>query len=80
VLIHAKWGLIELAKRPDIQSALRKELQILGNSTDPTYDQLMTDLPLLDAVVHETLRLHPAVPDDMGTREVCGLLPYIVSF
>jgi cytochrome P450 len=70
-----QWGLIELAKRPDIQIALRKELREKYSTADPTYDELTTDLPLLDAVIHETLRLHPAVPDDMGTREVEFLPP-----
>jgi cytochrome P450 len=36
--------------------------------SDPTWDELSEDLPLLDAVIHETLRLHPSVPETM--REV----------
>jgi cytochrome P450 len=60
-----QWGLIELARRPDLQEALRKELRAKFSTTDPTWDQLMSDLPLLDAVVHETLRLHAAVPETL---------------
>ncbi|OAX36033.1 cytochrome P450 [Rhizopogon vinicolor AM-OR11-026] len=55
------WALIELSQHLDVQSKLREELLAFGD--DPTYDQLKANLPYLDAVVHETLRLHPPVPD-----------------
>jgi cytochrome P450 len=58
-----QWCLIELCKRPELQQALRKELRQAYPTSDPTWDELMQNLPLLDAVVHETLRLHPAVPE-----------------
>ncbi|KAG1796592.1 cytochrome P450 [Suillus subaureus] len=32
--------------------------ELLAFNADPTYDQLKADLPYLDVVVHETLRLH----------------------
>ncbi|KAJ7499869.1 cytochrome P450 [Mycena latifolia] len=60
------WALIELAKQPEKQAKLREELVQFG-STDPTWDQLVSALPYLDAVVLETLRLHP--PLDVTTRE-----------
>jgi cytochrome P450 len=66
-----QWGLIELARRPDIQIALRNELREKFPDTDPTWDQLTQDLPLLDAVIHETLRLHPSVPETI--RQVSDL-------
>ncbi|KAG1815929.1 cytochrome P450 [Suillus subaureus] len=53
------WALIELSRHPDVQTSLREEL--LAFNADPTYDQLKADLPYLDVVVHETLRLHPPV-------------------
>ncbi|KAJ7598451.1 cytochrome P450 [Mycena floridula] len=61
---YIQWALIELAKAQDKQEGLRKELLSLGTN-DPTYDQLSsaTALPYLDAVVHEILRLHPAVSE-----------------
>ncbi|KAJ7598450.1 cytochrome P450 [Mycena floridula] len=61
---YIQWALIELAKAQDKQERLRKELLSLGPN-DPTYDQLSsaTALPYLDAVVHEILRLHPAVSE-----------------
>ncbi|KAG2366489.1 cytochrome P450 [Suillus spraguei] len=55
--ISLTWALIELSRHPDVQTRLREELLAFG--TDPTYDQLKVNLPYLDAVVHEILRLHP---------------------
>ena len=53
-----QWALIELARNVEIQQKLRGELRQLPES-DPSWEQLMSGLPYLDAVVHETLRLHP---------------------
>ncbi|KAL4079902.1 cytochrome P450 [Scleroderma yunnanense] len=53
------WALLELARNPDIQTKLRTELQAF--SGEPNYDQLNNNLPYLDAVVHETLRLRSPV-------------------
>ncbi|KAJ7499846.1 cytochrome P450 [Mycena latifolia] len=64
--ISLTWALIELAKQPEKQAKLREELIQFG-ATDPTWDQLVSALPYLDAVVLETLRLHP--PLDVTTRE-----------
>jgi cytochrome P450 len=58
-----QWGLIELAKRPDIQTALRNELREKFLDIDPTWEQLTQEIPLLDAVIHETLRLHPSIQE-----------------
>ncbi|KAG1857750.1 cytochrome P450 [Suillus subalutaceus] len=58
--ISLTWALIELSRYPEVQTRLREELLAFG--ADPTYDQLKANLPYLDAVVHEILRLHPAVP------------------
>jgi cytochrome P450 len=55
--ISLTWTLIELSRHPDIQTRLREELLAFGG--EPTYDQLKANLPYLDAVVHENLRLHP---------------------
>lgn len=52
---------MELAWHPETQDKLRKELDQLG--ADPTWDQLVYDLPFLNATVLEVLRLHPVVPE-----------------
>ncbi|KAG1766145.1 cytochrome P450 [Suillus occidentalis] len=57
--ISLTWALIELSRHLDVQARLREELLAFG--ADPTYDQLKANLPYLDAVVHEILRLHPPV-------------------
>ncbi|OAX33594.1 cytochrome P450 [Rhizopogon vinicolor AM-OR11-026] len=59
--ITLTWALIELSQHPNVQARLREELLVFG--PDPTYDQLKANLLYLDAVVHEILRLHPAVPE-----------------
>lgn len=41
---------------------LREELRQYSH-TDPTWEQLSSELPYLDAVVHETLRMHPPVEE-----------------
>jgi cytochrome P450 len=66
-----QWGLIELCRRPELQKRLRDELRAAYPASDPSYDELSSSqgLPMLDAVVHETLRLHPAITETV--RVVC---------
>jgi cytochrome P450 len=73
-----QWALIELAKQPDKQTKLREELVKFG-PMDPTWDQLasVSDLPYLDAVVLEILRLHPPVTET--TREVSNIAQTVES-
>ncbi|KAH8797996.1 cytochrome P450 [Flagelloscypha sp. PMI_526] len=81
--ISLTWALIELAKSQTIQSQLREELQQFAD--DPTYEQLMSTsiLPILDGVVHETLRLHPPVPESNRVAKQDDIIPlsrpYITS-
>ncbi len=55
------WTLFLLAEHPDVASELVKELTDLLHGDAPTVDQL-PKLPLLDAVVKESMRLLPPVP------------------
>ncbi|KAH8797985.1 cytochrome P450 [Flagelloscypha sp. PMI_526] len=73
--ISLTWALIELAKKQEIQAQLREELQQF--TSDPTYEQLMSTstLPTLDAVVHETLRLHPPLPETNRVAKQDDILP-----
>ncbi|KAG8763655.1 hypothetical protein FRC11_014632 [Ceratobasidium sp. 423] len=51
------FALHELAKNPEYQSRLRDEINRLGR--EPTYEDLMTGMPWLDAVMKETFRHRP---------------------
>jgi hypothetical protein len=62
------WSIIELCRYPSLQERLRTELLAgFPGSEDPTHDDLTNNLPLLDAFVHEVLRLHPGVPETFRT-------------
>ncbi|KAJ7599628.1 cytochrome P450 [Mycena floridula] len=73
---YCYWALIELARSKDKQEKLRQELLTLGPN-DATYDQLAsaTALPYLDAVVHEILRLHAAVPETARQCNADDIVP-----
>ncbi|KAF8588823.1 cytochrome P450 [Ramaria rubella] len=53
------WVLHELALNPQHQETLRSEVS--ASSSDPSFDELHSGLPFLDAVINETLRHHPVV-------------------
>src|SRR5437879_5180045 len=69
--------LINLVRNRDVYNAVVAELMSLKLSNPPTWEEL-SGLPLLHAIVKETLRLHPpagfnlprAVPT--GGRTICG--------
>jgi hypothetical protein len=67
------WALYALTQSPEIQTKLRHEL--LSISTDnPSMDEL-NDIPYLDAVVRETLRLHAPVPLTLRVAVKDDILP-----
>ncbi|KAJ7693587.1 cytochrome P450 [Mycena rosella] len=53
------WVLYELAMNTTVQEQLRAE--ILSLPADPSLDELNTQYPILNSVILETLRLHPAI-------------------
>ncbi|KIK89943.1 hypothetical protein PAXRUDRAFT_685575 [Paxillus rubicundulus Ve08.2h10] len=59
--VSLTWALNQLARNPAVQTKLREELLLVAG--DPTYEQLTSGLPYLDAVVHETLRMHPPLQE-----------------
>ncbi|KAG1742242.1 cytochrome P450 [Suillus paluster] len=71
--ISLTWALIELSQHPDVQTRLREELLAFG--ADPTYDQLKANLPYLDAIVHEILRLHPPVIEAIRLAAADDVIP-----
>ncbi|EPS95222.1 hypothetical protein FOMPIDRAFT_87477 [Fomitopsis schrenkii] len=72
--ISLTWCLLELCKQPDIQQKLREEL-LQFSTNDPTWDQFTYSLPYLDAVVHETLRLHPPLGETTRVAAEDDVIP-----
>ncbi|KAG1852910.1 cytochrome P450 [Suillus tomentosus] len=72
------WALYALCLRPDIQTKLREELLTVETET-PSMDELMA-LSYLDAVVRETLRLHPPVPSTVRIAMKDDILPVDTPF
>ncbi|KAG6811698.1 hypothetical protein H0H92_006205 [Tricholoma furcatifolium] len=72
------WALIELAKNPKEQQRLREELSQFSTA-EPTWEQLVSDFPFLDAVVHETLRLYPVVTHTSRVAAKDDIVPLSTS-
>ncbi|KAJ6607569.1 cytochrome P450 [Mycena sp. CBHHK59/15] len=68
------WALVELSMRPEKQDRLRAELSSF-TTTDPSYDDLTKGLPYLDAIVRETLRLHPVLSESTRVALEDDILP-----
>ncbi|KAK7788571.1 hypothetical protein R5R35_000158 [Gryllus longicercus] len=59
----------ELARHPDVQEELRQEVVAARGANGGRLPfEVLLELPLLDQVIHETLRLHPALP---AMEKVC---------
>lgn len=58
--IALAWAIYWLLRTPDCMERLLSELDAEGDRPEP---EVIARLPYLDAVVHETLRLHPIAPD-----------------
>ncbi|KAJ7031179.1 cytochrome P450 [Mycena alexandri] len=72
--VSLTWALIELAKCPEAQDKLRDDLARF-NGADPTWDQLVSELPYLDATVLEILRLHPPVSETLREAIYDDIIP-----
>ena len=62
-----------LSSRPDIWTALQQEVSTLNGSL-PSYSQLK-EMKYLRAVLNESLRLHPVVPENARIAQVDTVLP-----
>ncbi|KAG6375256.1 cytochrome P450 [Boletus reticuloceps] len=71
--ISLTWALIELCRDQDAQDKLREELSQIDG--DPTWEQLTNGLPYLDAVVHETLRLHALLGESSRMATEDDIIP-----
>uniref|UniRef100_A0A803P5Y1 Cytochrome P450 n=1 Tax=Cannabis sativa TaxID=3483 RepID=A0A803P5Y1_CANSA len=62
-----EWALSELVKNPNIMQKAREEIDTLVGQTRLVEESDIGNLPYLQAIVKETLRLHPTGP--MAVRE-----------
>ncbi|PRQ54537.1 putative beta-amyrin 24-hydroxylase [Rosa chinensis] len=68
-----QWGVAELINHPDIFNKVREEMKtVVGSRLVEESD--VANLPYLQAVIKETLRLHPPVPlSTRESRETCKI-------
>jgi cytochrome P450 len=71
-----EWAMAELLQNPKKLKKLRKELQQVINKDEDPKDLDINKLPYLQAVVKETLRLHPSAPilvhKSISDVDLCG--------
>ncbi|KAJ5933489.1 hypothetical protein N7454_005818 [Penicillium verhagenii] len=58
------YSMYRLAINPDIQLALRREIENHADVSNLEFEAIQ-NLPLLESVINETLRVHPAVPSGL---------------
>jgi cytochrome P450 len=71
-----EWAMAELLQNPKKLKKARKELQQVINKDEDPKDLDINKLPYLQAVVKETLRLHPSAPilvhKSISDVDLCG--------
>ena len=72
------WALFALTQAPQCQVKLRKEL--LGLATDTPSVEELNNLPYLDAVVRETLRVHSPGPITLRVAKADDVIPLEIPF
>lgn len=77
------WILLHLAANPDVAEAVYAEQQANFSSPDGsmrpmTYDELR-ELPLLNAIIRETLRIHPPIHSILRHLRKEVIVPQVVS-
>lgn len=68
------WMVVELDKNPEVVDQMLDEIKQVCPTGVPTYSDLK-NLPYLEAVILETLRLHPSVPIDIKITCKADVLP-----
>ncbi|XP_052210399.1 geraniol 8-hydroxylase-like [Diospyros lotus] len=72
-----EWAMTELLRNPTIMAKAKTELALTIGSKRSIQEQDLPKLPYLDAIIKETMRLHPTAPLLLPHRaetevEVCG--------
>ncbi|KAM0019208.1 putative ent-kaurene monooxygenase [Helianthus debilis subsp. tardiflorus] len=60
-MVTTEWAIYELAKRPDIQDRLYRDIQSVCGS-DTITEEHLSQLPFITAIFHETIRRHSPAP------------------
>ncbi|KAF7790941.1 hypothetical protein EIP86_001900 [Pleurotus ostreatoroseus] len=75
------WALLELARNPDVQNRLRSEIHEMertvrarGSTTGPSLSDV-DQMPYTQAVIKETLRLHPVVTHSIRRAQKDDVIP-----
>ncbi|KAG0026039.1 hypothetical protein BGZ81_006673 [Podila clonocystis] len=73
------WMFYSILSQPRVLKNLRRELDsVLGRSYDPerlSYEVVMSELPYLKAIFHETLRLYPQTPRNARVAVADDVMP-----
>lgn len=72
------WGLYSLSLNPGVQQKLREELSSVSTNTPSVED--LADLPYLDMVVREILRVHAPVPQTIRVAAKDEAIPAATPF
>ncbi|PQP92532.1 cytochrome P450 71A8 [Prunus yedoensis var. nudiflora] len=83
-----EWDIFELLTHPKVMKKLQNEARgIAGNTTDTVTEDDLVSMHYLNAVIKETLRLHPPVPlllPQISSRDVtingCDIKAYTQVF
>ncbi|PWA34102.1 cytochrome P450 93A3 [Artemisia annua] len=72
-----KWALAQLINHPDIMKKAKEEIDQVVGGKRLVQESDIPNLPYLQAIVKETLRLHPAAPViPRKSRQNCNVLGY----
>ena len=74
------WGLLELARNPACQARLRAELRSVVSTVSELSAADFEKLPYLEAVVKETLRVHPVLPHNFRGAARDDVIPLSKPF
>jgi cytochrome P450 len=74
------WIIVEMLRRPDLLARLLAEVQSNGDPNAPVTMDEIRKTPFMEAVIKETLRLHPQTPFAMrGVKEPFEIGGYTVT-
>ncbi|CAI8602191.1 unnamed protein product [Vicia faba] len=74
-----EWAMVELINNPDVMEKARQEIDLITQKSRLIQESDLPELPYLQAIVKETLRIHPTAPIiGRQTSENCVVYGYDV--